>query len=154
MRDAFALWLEDDDGRGARERGILFRTRSRMTDEPVPPEVRVFLLECIDSVGELEALILLHEAPQQEWTVPDLARRLYVDEGEAAKILSGLVGCELAVTDGTAFKIYAGDAEHQQVIESVARTYSRCLVPVTKLIHDKASGIQRLADAFKFRKER
>jgi hypothetical protein len=124
-----------------------------MIDEPVPPEVREFLLECIDSVGQLEALILLREAPQQEWTVPELARRLYVEEGEAAKILSGLVGCELAATDGTAFKYFVSDDERHGLVGSVARTYSRCLVPVTQLIHDKALGIRKLADAFKFRKD-
>jgi hypothetical protein len=58
----------------AREDTIIFPawenalSRHELDEMGVPPEVREFLLECIDSVGQLEALILLREAPQQELT--------------------------------------------------------------------------------------
>ena len=121
-----------------------------MTDK-VPEEVREFLLECIDSVAQLEALLLLRESPR-EWDIPSLARRLYIEETEAAKILSSLVACELTVTDGTLFRYHARDDDHKRLVEQVANTYARYLVPVTRLIHDK--GIRNFANAFKFRKDK
>ena len=67
-----------------------------MTEEGVPAEVREFLLACIDSVAELEALLLLRENPGQDWDATTLARRLYVTDTEGAKILDHLVQCSLA----------------------------------------------------------
>lgn len=125
-----------------------------MTDEPIPAEVREFILGCIDSIAQLEALLLLRKAPQQDWNVPDLARRLYIGEAEAATVLSGLVACELAEADGTAFRFHVRDAQHQQLVDGLALAYSRYLVPVTALVHDKSQSIRKFADAFKFRKDK
>jgi hypothetical protein len=125
-----------------------------MNNDPIPDEVREFLTECIDTVAQLEALLLLRKSPDQDWNVSELAHRLYVKEAEAIKILSGLVSCELAITDGTSFRYHARDAEHQILITEVATTYARSLVPVTKLIHEKASGIRKFAAAFKIRKDK
>jgi hypothetical protein len=125
-----------------------------MTNDPISDDVRVFLDECIDSVAELEALLLLCESPDQDWRVSELARRLYVDEAEAGKILSSLVSCELAITDGTLFRYQARDTERHMLVGKVAATYARSLVPVTKLIHDKTTGIRKFADAFKIRKDK
>jgi len=61
-----------------------------MTEDTIPLEVREFLLECVDTVAQLEALLLLRESPQREWDIPSLARRLYIGEAEARSILSSL----------------------------------------------------------------
>ena len=63
--------------------GKVFLTRmSRLflSDEVLPIEVQEFHLECIDSVAQLEALLLLHGSPQQDWDILTLARRLHVEE--------------------------------------------------------------------------
>ena len=124
-----------------------------MTEEGVPAEVRDFLLACIDSVAELEALLLLRESPGQDWDAAMLARRLYVGEAEGAKILEHLVQCELAARTPAGFRYHVRDDERQRVVNRLAESYARYLVPVTRLIHDKASGMREFADAFKFRKD-
>jgi hypothetical protein len=124
-----------------------------MSDETVSADVRDFLIECIDSVAQLEALLLLRATPQQSWDMPGVASRLFISEGEAAQILSGLVACELVVTDGLTFRFHTQEATRRQLVERVALSYSQYLVPVTKLIHDKSAGIRKFANAFKFRKD-
>ena len=124
-----------------------------MTEEGVPADVRDFLLACIDSVAELEALLLLRETPGQDWDAAMLARRLYVGEAEGAKILEHLVQCELAARTPAGFRYHVRDDERQRVVNRLAESYARYLVPVTRLIHDKASGMRQFADAFKFRKD-
>jgi hypothetical protein len=124
-----------------------------MTEEGVPAEVREFLLACIDSVAELEALLLLRENPAQDWDATTLARRLYVGDAEGAKILDHLVQCALAVRAGTGFRYQVRDPERQRLVDGLAQSHAKYLVPVTRLIHDKASGIRKFADAFKFRKD-
>jgi hypothetical protein len=125
-----------------------------MVDDPVPMEVRAFVVRCIESVAQLEALLLLRGPPQLAWNVPAVARRLYVEEGEAAKLLSALVSCELAVTDGAAFHYHPRDAEMMDLVDRLAETYARSLVPVTKLIHERDTAIRKFADAFKIRKDK
>lgn len=125
-----------------------------MTEDTIPLEVREFLLTCVDSVAQLEALLLLRESPQRKWDIPGLASRLYISEAEARAILSSLVACELADSDGSTFSYQPQEASRQRLVENVAVTYARCLVPVTRLIHDKALGIRKFADAFKFRKDK
>jgi hypothetical protein len=124
-----------------------------MTEEGVPVEVREFLLACIDSVAELEALLLLRENPARDWDATTLARRLYVAEAEGAKILDHLVQCALAVHTGSGFRYHVRDSERQQLVDGLAQSHAKYLVPVTRLIHDKASGMRKFADAFKFRKD-
>jgi hypothetical protein len=124
-----------------------------MTEEGIPAEVREFLQTCIDSVAELEALLLLRETPGQVWDATTLARRLYVGDAEGIKILEHLVHCELAVKTGTGFLYHERDQERQQLVDGLAQSHAKYLVPVTRLIHEKASGIRKFADAFKFRKD-
>jgi len=124
-----------------------------MTEEGVPAEVRDFLDACIDSVAELEALLLLREAPGQDWDVTTLARRLYVGDSEGAKILEHLVQCELAAKTGAGFRYHARDGERERLVDGLAESHAKYLVQLTRLIHDKASGIRKFADAFKFRKD-
>ena len=126
---------------------------TRMAGDPIPVEVRDFLIRCIASVAQLEALLLLRTTPQQTWNVPDDARRLYVEESEAAKLLRGLVGSELAVSDGSFFRYQPRDCEMLDMVDRLAETYARSLVPVTRLIHERDIAIRKFADAFKLRKD-
>jgi hypothetical protein len=125
-----------------------------MTEELIPADVRAFILECIESVAQLEALLLLRETPDRGWDVAAIAQRLYIGESEAGNLLSQLVACDLAATDGTVFKFSTRDEEHRMLVDSVALAYKRYLVPVTRLIHDKTQNIRKFADAFRFRKDK
>ena len=56
-----------------------------MVDDGIPAELRDFIAKSIDSVAQLEALLLLRANPETSWDVVQLARRLYVNEAEAAR---------------------------------------------------------------------
>jgi len=124
-----------------------------MPDNPVPPEVRLFIFDCIESVAHLEALLLLKDTPEQDWDVSSLARRLYIGHAKATAILEHLTACELAQRSGAGFRYHTRDAERRRLIDALAESHARYLVPLTRLIHEKASGIRKFADAFKFRKD-
>ena len=62
----------------------------RMSETPnIPDHLKDFLLRHIDSVAELEALLLLRAEPHP-WSSPALARRLYIDERAADRVLTAL----------------------------------------------------------------
>ncbi len=53
----------------------------------IPDDVRAFLLRHIDSIAQLEALLLAHGAPSCAWNAERMARRLYITTQEASAML-------------------------------------------------------------------
>jgi hypothetical protein len=56
----------------------------------IPEDVAQFIIEKIDSVAQLEALLLLRDNPQQQWDVAAVAKRLYIDDEQPGKVLARL----------------------------------------------------------------
>jgi predicted ArsR family transcriptional regulator len=56
-----------------------------------------FILDKIDSVPHLEALLLLWNSRPAEWSAEELAKRLYVDRSLARKLLEDLTREEIVV---------------------------------------------------------
>lgn len=126
-----------------------------MTEEPIPNEIRQFILRSIDSVAQLEALLLLRANPRENWTTVSISKRLYISEQETAPLLTNLCDQGLVVLNElTEFTYQPASAELSQMVDSLATIYARHLVPVTNLIHSKPrSRMQEFADAFRLRKD-
>jgi hypothetical protein len=62
---------------------------------------------------------------------------------------TGLAGCNDAV-----YWFNAEPVGQLEVARRLAELYSSHLIPVTKLVHAKPSGIRKFAAAFKFRKDK
>jgi len=128
-----------------------------MTSNPIPEDVRQFILDKIDSVAQLEALLLLRANPSDDWDAAAVAKRLYVDEPQAGSALNRSLEEKLLFTPSAEPRRYRYQPESPELgrmIDRVAEIYSKHLVPVTNLIHAKPkSRVQEFADAFKFRKD-
>ena len=124
-----------------------------MADEPVAGDVRDYILNHIDSIVQLEALMLLRAHPGEPWDVAKMARRLYVYEPEVSDAVGRLVSDGVVSLNEGAFS-YRPAPEALDLLERVAATYRRHLIAVTNLIHSKPSRISQFADAFKFRRDR
>lgn len=124
-----------------------------MADDLVPNEVRDFIQRHIDSVAQLEALLLLRANPDAEWDVPRTARRLYTSEQEIADVLARLSADKLLSHDNGLYR-YECSLEMQELVDRVSAVYSRQLIPITNMIHAKPRRIRQFADAFKFKKDR
>jgi hypothetical protein len=124
-----------------------------MVGDGIPAELRAFIIRSIDSVGQLEALLLLRADPDTHWDVVHLARRLYVDEVEAAAILAHLVEQGFVLPEGGAHRY---DRANKQAlsVERLAEAHARQLIPITNLIHAKPRGIRAFADAFKIKRDK
>ena len=62
-------------------------------------EVRQFLLDQIDSVPHLEALLLLWNSRPKLWQADEMAGRLYVDREVALRLLQDLARQQLIDSD-------------------------------------------------------
>lgn len=123
-----------------------------MGEDVIPPEVREFLLARIDSIAQLEALLLLYENPHQLWTPDQVAKRLYITSFAAEHLLATLSAIGLLSCDGTACRFSGEPPKLVRTIELLRFHYRKHLIPVTNLIHGKPSRVQEFAEAFKLRK--
>jgi hypothetical protein len=129
-----------------------------MADQHIPQDIAAFVLDRIDSVAQLEALLLLRGNKGKEWSVITLAARLYISEEQTAELLSCLSGQGFVATDPAGSEIYRyepSSAELDEILGRVAEFYAKHLVPITNLIHSKSKPrIQQFAEAFRFRKDK
>lgn len=122
----------------------------------IPEDVAQFVLDNIESVAQLEALLLLRSKAEAQWSVADLARRLYIDEKQTAEVAKRLLAQHLvvAIGDPAVYQYRPSSKELEETVDRLAQLYSKQLVPVTNLIHSKPkSRVQEFAEAFKFTKE-
>jgi hypothetical protein len=122
-----------------------------MVEDFVSPDVRNFILERIQSVAELEALLLLHKHDGETWSAARAADRLYIAEPAAMEILTRLATENLCSVEAEGFRFAPAGAEETALVGRLADAYARHLIPVTRIIHGKPARIHRFADAFRFR---
>jgi hypothetical protein len=129
--------------------------RFRNSDRMIPSDIREFILQRLNSIAELEALLLLWRNPDQDWDKVSLARRLYITEPLAGRVLLQLRAQNL-VEENNGFYRYGRSSEALGVIvDRLAQLYTTHLIPITHLVHSKASSrIQEFADAFVLRKDK
>jgi hypothetical protein len=130
---------------------------SDMVEYPIPNDVKQFILERIDSIAQLEALLLLRGSPNEEWGAQKVAKRLYISEQEATSLLArlGAEGLIAFSNDKPPLCRYQPDSDDlAQVVDRLAETYTKHLVPVTNLVHSKPrTRVREFADAFNLRKD-
>ena len=130
-----------------------------MTQTPDPGiDVYEFILENIDSVPHLEALILFWNSRRVWWTSEELASRLYVPMDEVTRLLRDLVRMQLVAESKNATAKYAylpKSKEQDELLSQLDDAYRKDLVRISTLIHSKtSSSVREFARAFRFRQEK
>jgi hypothetical protein len=124
-----------------------------MVDDPIPEDVRDFIVRHIDSIAQLEALLLVRTSPTERWSSATIGARLYVDEAQAAAIITRLQADGFLTGDGSTFHYAASGTRVDVTVGRLAALYTKHLIPVTNLIHAKPGRIREFASAFKLRKD-
>jgi hypothetical protein len=122
-----------------------------MADNVIPDDVRDFILRNIDSIAQLEALLLLHANKGETWDVARTASRLYATEEEITEVLTHLCAAELLSNKDGLYR-FDCDPAMQGLVDRLAEVYRRQLIPVTNTIHAKPRRIREFANAFKIRR--
>jgi hypothetical protein len=125
-----------------------------MNDEPIPAEVHQFLIRHIDSVAQLEALLLLQARPGERWSTARMAERIYTPESVTAELLARLAGDGFLAYADDVYWYDCRDPAASATVDQLATTYKQHLIPITNVIHAKPRRIREFADAFRFRKDR
>ena len=131
----------------------------RFDGEPVVPlEVQQFVLDRIGSIAQLEALLIMRNAPDTWWASSSLAERLYISEFacraelEALKSQGLLLGRQEDI--GWQFRYSPSNGELREFVDRLVYYYSKHLVVISNLIHTKPrTRIHEFAEAFSLKKK-
>lgn len=121
-------------------------------------DVYEYILEKIDTVPHLEAVILLWNSRPVGWTAEELASRLYLPTEKVTGILSDLVRQQLVQQNPSSPEKYSympRNAEQDEWMYRVDVAYRRELVRISTMLHTKTSAsIREFARAFRIKKDR
>lgn len=138
-------------------KGISHGQGERVSNEEISQEVRAFIAEHIESVVQLEVLLLLYKNPQQDWTADDIGRELRIDPAWASEQLANLCARGLLICPAAPQPIYRygpRTPELDRAITDLDKAYTEMRVTVVSLIFSKpVEKIRIFADAFRLRKD-
>lgn len=121
-------------------------------------DVYNFVLENIDSVPHLEALVLLWNSRPVWWISEEMASRLYVPPQKASQILRDLVRLQMvAQSEDTPpkYSYSAKSKEQNELMYALDDTYRKEMVRISTMIHSKtSSGVREFARAFQLKQEK
>jgi hypothetical protein len=123
--------------------------------QPTPDraEVDKFILEQLDTVPHLEALLLLWNSRPKSWALAEIEKSLYVSTEAAQTILQDLKQRGLITEDADRYS-YNSNFMQSSLIAEVDKAYRRELLRISRMIHSKApSSVREFARAFKFTKD-
>lgn len=128
-----------------------------MNNTKIPDTIVRFLLTSIDSIPHLEALLLVRQHFDFEWDADLLAHSLYIQPKVAEELLTKLRDSGfLTILENTTqirYKYTYPSLQTRQTIEEISDYYSKNLILITNLIHNKSAKAQQFADAFRLRTE-
>jgi hypothetical protein len=117
-------------------------------------DVYEFILENIDSVPHLEALLLVWNSRPRALSESEIAERLFVNAHGARSIMADLARRGLAVAAEPDRHAYRSSTKNDPIMEALAEIYRTDLVLVSTLIHSKISpGVREFARAFELKRK-
>jgi|GEM_PF-598997 len=128
-----------------------------MSEEWVRKAVDQFIIQEIDSVPHLEALLLVWNTRPKQWTVEEMAKALYVPPSTAQAILQELARKNLIAADANPerFGFHSATEETETLMRAVDEIYRRELVRISQMIHAKVpASVREFARAFRFTKKK
>ncbi len=127
-----------------------------MDDSDISQGVRTLILERIDSVVQLEVLLLLYGCPDRARTATEVAQELRIDASWASGQLGELVARGLAADEGEeTFRYSPRTPELERAVSQICRDYTERRVRIITLIFSKpVDKLRSFADAFRLRKDK
>ena len=126
--------------------------------ESIPEDVRRFIVENINSVEQLEVLLLLKHHPGREWDAEAVSQALYSTPPAVLMRLTDLRDRGfLAEFPGPAprFRYAPSRPGLDKLVEQLVQVYRNMRVSVITLIYSQPnSHVQAFADAFRLRKDK
>ncbi len=115
-----------------------------------------FILDKVDTVPHLEALMLLWNSRPVGWTCAELGSRLYIPLDKVGDLLRDLARMQLIAessTEPAKYSYVSKMLEQDELMRMVDTAYRQDLVRISTMIHAKGSPAAReFSRAFLFKK--
>lgn len=120
-------------------------------------EIDRFIREEIETVPQLEALLLFWRRSPSHWTCHDLAEALYVSPVVAEQVLLHLVSrhwiVEVPAHTGH-FSLIRDAPEKEALLAALDTIYRQDLLRISRMIHENSSpGLRDFARSFRIKKD-
>lgn len=131
-----------------------------MVEPQISEELKAFVLDHVDSVEQLEVLLLLREKRESCWTAAEVSRELRSSAESVANRLKGLLAKklliqigELTLVDERVYQYQPQSEKLDFLVGRLAEMYRTRRFTVMNVIFSKpAESIRTFADAFKIKK--
>jgi hypothetical protein len=126
-------------------------------DRPLLPEADEFIAQHIDTIHQLDVLVLMRHASDRAWSIDEIAEALgksssTVRSSVAGLLASGIVAYSPDESSGE-WKYQPRSVALHAGVESVIEAYESDAVGVVKAVFNKPSrALRSFADAFVFRR--
>jgi hypothetical protein len=121
----------------------------------IPAPVRRFIAGHIESVGQLEVLLLLRAAADKQWTTEEVARAVVTQRASAAGWLEQLRADGLLEQTGDRYRYGPPRGDVERAVDDLAESYAKYRVAVIGLIFSKPSEhVRDFPEAFRLRRPR
>lgn len=121
----------------------------------LPPDVQAFVTDHIDSIEQLEVLLLLCKEPERVWSLEQLSSELRGSPRSIRRRLDDLCAMKLAqLTTGTpdTFRYQPDDERKAATVAALAGLYRTYRVAITELIfRSSKSKMLTFARAFRIK---
>jgi hypothetical protein len=127
-----------------------------VNSEEFPADVGRFITDHLDSVAQLEVLLLLRGDPARGWSTEDVSAALRMTTDMAREQLKVLAdrGVLARLPDGVSHSYAPATPELRGLIDKLATVYDERRVTVITMIYSKpVDKVRTFADAFRLRKE-
>ena len=124
-----------------------------MSSEATPETVLCFIDRHIESVEQLEILLLLAQETR-DWSFTEIFKRIQSSEISIMQRLQQLIAAGFVVTNQGQFRFEPADAGVRETIRQLSDLYRQRRVRVIEAIYNrKTDAVQSFADAFRFKKK-
>ena len=140
-----------------------------MPDRTISESLRLFILAHINSIEELEVLILLRATEEREWSAAQISRELGASEPWIQERLADLASRDFLIVQeadsGPLYRYAPSTQESRAQIEDLAVTYKQRRLSVINLVYSKpesgkpesvkpASDVVSFSNAFRITKKK
>jgi hypothetical protein len=124
--------------------------------EGIPTDVAEFVGRHIDSVVQLEVLLLLHARRTEAWRPGDVARELRIDPEWTSAAFTKLEAAGVLDVTASGHRYHPRPESLDQTVAALARCYEQRRVSTISLIFSKppADPVRQFTDAFRIRQDK
>jgi hypothetical protein len=129
-----------------------------VTNQGLSEDVKKFIADHINSLAQLEVLLLLHSRPEKAWTAEEVSQELRLSPASVAMHMADLEKRGLLAVSEAAAPFYRYQPQKPDfvpTVDSLAQLYPDYRFTVINLIFSKPlDKIKAFADAFKLREDK